>query len=453
MEHDRYLTITMLTRYIKRQFDRDPFLQDVWVRGEISNFKHHTRGHMYFTLKDENARIQSVMFSSDNRRLNFLPEDGMKVLARGEVTVYEPYGQYQLYVKEMLPDGLGNLYLAFEALKKKLESEGLFSETAKKPIPKYPKKIGVVTSPTGAAVRDIFTTIKRRFPIAKITLFPVEVQGEFAAPSIAKAIKLANQLKKHDVLIVGRGGGSIEDLWPFNEEIVARAIYESEIPIISAVGHETDFTIADFVADVRASTPTAAAELAVPLLHEVMEKIYERRSRLIRAMANKLQFEKSRFERLQNAYAFRFPLQLIKQKNQDLDRLLERMKKAMTFIYSAKYEKWKTLDQQIMSKHPKRLLMQAKEKRELLTKRLIRETRQRFKEKQMEFQHQLSKLSALSPLNVMKRGYSLTLKDGKIIHSIASVKVDDVIQVQLKDGQLDCRVLGMEETNHEREDI
>lgn len=453
MEHDRTLTITMLTRYIKRQFDRDVFLQDVWVRGEISNFKHHTRGHMYFTLKDENARIQSVMFFGDNRLLNFQPEDGMKVLARGEVTVYEPYGQYQLYVKEMLPDGIGNLYLAFEALKKKLESEGLFSEAVKKPIPKYPKKIGVVTSPTGAAVRDIFTTIKRRFPIAKITLFPVEVQGEFAAPAIAKAIKLANLLNKHDVLIVGRGGGSIEDLWPFNEEIVARAIYESDIPIISAVGHETDFTIADFVADVRASTPTAAAELAVPLLHEVTEKVFERRNRLIRAMANKLQFEQSRLERLQNAYAFRLPPQLIKQKNQDLDRLLERMKKAMTFMYSSKHEKWKTLDQQIKSKHPKRLLVQAKEKRETLTKRLVRETRQCFKEKQMQFQHQLSKLSALSPLNVMQRGYSLTMKDGKIIQSITSVKVDDLIQVQLKDGQLDCRVTGMEEKNHERENI
>lgn len=453
MEYDRYISITTLTRYIKRQFDRDPFLQDVWVRGEISNFKHHTRGHMYFTLKDENARIQSVMFFGDNRMLTFRPEDGMKVLARGEVTVYEPYGQYQLYVKEMQPDGIGNLFLAFETLKKKLESEGLFSETVKKPLPKYPKKIGVITSQTGAAVRDIYTTIKRRFPIAKITLFPVEVQGEFAAPSIAKAIKLANQLNRHDVLIVGRGGGSIEDLWPFNEEIVARAIFESEIPIISAVGHETDFTIADFVADVRASTPTAAAELAVPELHEVIEKMVERRNRLIRAMANRLQFEKSRLERLQNAYAFRLPPQLMKQKNQDLDRLLERLKKSMMFIYHSKYEKWKACDQQIRSKHPERLLHQAKEKQELLTKRLIRETKQRLKEKQMHFEHQLSKLSALSPLHVMQRGYSLTMKDGKIIHSIKHVKVDDTIQVQLKDGQLDCRVLGMEETKDERENV
>lgn len=453
MQHDRYLTIATLTRYIKRQFDRDPFLQDVWVRGEISNFKQHSRGHMYFTLKDENARIQSVMFLNDNRFLDFRPEDGMKVLARGEVTVYEPYGQYQLYVKEMQPDGIGNLYLAFEALKKKLESEGLFSVTAKKPIPQYPKHIGVITSPTGAAVRDIFTTLKRRYPIAKVTLFPVDVQGEFAAPSIARAIKLANQLKKHDVLIVGRGGGSIEDLWPFNEEIVARSIYESEIPIISAVGHETDFTIADFVADVRASTPTAAAELAVPVLHEVIEKIYERRTRLIRAIANKLQFEKSRLQQLQNSYAFRYPPQLIRQKNQDLDRLLERMKKAMTFVQRSKYEKWKTLDQHIRSKHPKRLLNQAQEQRILLTKRLIRETKQALKEKQLKFQHHLSKLSALSPLNVMQRGYSLTMKDGKIVHSISNVKVDDLIQIQLKDGQLDCRVLGMEEAKHERENV
>ncbi|MFA8438838.1 exodeoxyribonuclease VII large subunit [Pueribacillus sp. YX66] len=449
MEQEQYLTITALTRYIKRQFDRDTLLNNVWVRGEISNFKLHSRGHMYFTLKDENARIQSVMFAGNNRSLQFRPEDGMKVLVRGDVTVYEPYGQYQLYAREMQPDGIGALFLAFEKLKQKLEEEGLFATEVKKPLPRYPREIGVITSRTGAAVRDIFTTIKRRYPIAKITLFPVDVQGEFAAPSIAKAIQMANMLNKHDVLIVGRGGGSIEDLWPFNEEAVARSIFSSTIPIISAVGHETDFTIADFVADVRAATPTAAAELAVPQLTEIHEKVFERQGRLIRAVMNRLQFEKKRLTHLQHSYAFRYPLQLIRQKNQDLDRLLERLRREMNVQVERKVEKWKNIDQQIRHKHPKRLLIEAKEQRMQITKRLIREMKQRHKESMMDFQQNISKLSALSPLNVMERGYSFITKEGQVVNSIKNVQLSDMIKVNLKDGQLDCHVWGMEESKNE----
>lgn len=449
MEQEQYLTITALTRYIKRQFDRDTLLNNVWVRGEISNFKLHSRGHMYFTLKDENARIQSVMFAGNNRSLQFRPEDGMKVLVRGDVTVYEPYGQYQLYAREMQPDGIGALFLAFEKLKQKLEEEGLFATEVKKPLPRYPREIGVITSRTGAAVRDIFTTIKRRYPIAKITLFPVDVQGEFAAPSIAKAIQMANMLNKHDVLIVGRGGGSIEDLWPFNEEAVARSIFSSTIPIISAVGHETDFTIADFVADVRAATPTAAAELAVPQLTEIHEKVFERQGRLIRAVMNRLQFEKKRLTHLQHSYAFRYPLQLIRQKNQDLDRLLERLRREMNVQVERKVEKWKNIDQQIRHKHPKRLLIEAKEQRMQITKRLIREMKQRHKESMMDFQQNISKLSALSPLNVMERGYSFITKEEQVVNSIKNVQLSDMIKVNLKDGQLDCHVWGMEESKNE----
>lgn len=449
MEQEQYLTITALTRYIKRQFDRDTFLNNVWVRGEISNFKLHSRGHMYFTLKDENARIQSVMFAGNNRSLQFRPEDGMKVLVRGDVTVYEPYGQYQLYAREMQPDGIGALFLAFEKLKQKLEEEGLFATEVKKPLPRFPREIGVITSRTGAAVRDIFTTIKRRYPIAKITLFPVDVQGEFAAPSIAQAIQMANMLNKHDVLIVGRGGGSIEDLWPFNEEAVARSIFSSTIPIISAVGHETDFTIADFVADVRAATPTAAAELAVPQLTEIHEKVFERQGRLIRAVMNRLQFEKKRLAHLQHSYAFRYPPQLIRQKNQDLDRLLERLRREMNVQVERKVEKWKNIDQQIRHKHPKRLLIEAKEQRMQITKRLIREMKQRHKESMMDFQQNISKLSALSPLNVMERGYSFITKEEQVVNSIKNVQLSDMIKVNLKDGQLDCHVWGMEESKNE----
>ena len=291
----RFLTVGALTKYIKRKFDADPHLHDCLVKGEISNFKQHSSGHMYFTLKDDKARILAVMFSSANRRMKFTPENGMKVLVRGDVTVYEGSGQYQIYVHDMQPDGVGDLYLAFEQLKEKLTKEGLFAVEHKKPIPKFPATVGVVTSPTGAALRDIITTIKRRYPIAKILILPALVQGDQAAPSITDAINQANE-KKHgiDVLIVGRGGGSIEELWAFNEEIVARAIYESTIPIISAVGHETDFTIADFVADLRAPTPTGAAELAVPHIDEWIERVLTKQTRIMRAMKEKVNLQSNK---------------------------------------------------------------------------------------------------------------------------------------------------------------
>ncbi len=449
MEQDRYLTITALTRYIKRQFERDSFLSNVWVRGEISNFKQHSRGHMYFTLKDENARIQSVMFAGSNRGLKFLPEDGMKVLVRGDVSVYEPFGQYQFYAKEMQPDGLGNLFLAFEELKNKLEQEGLFANHIKKPLPLYPTEIGVITSPTGAAVRDIFTTIKRRYPIAKITLFPVNVQGELAAPSIARAIQMANELKKHDVLIVGRGGGSIEDLWPFNEELVARSIYSSTIPVISAVGHETDVTIADFVADTRAATPTAAAELAVPLLHELETRVSERKDRLVRAILNRITVERRHLDRLRSSYAFRYPSQLIRQKNQDLDRLMERLKRETSLAIKSKYEKWERTNQQVHNLHPLQRIEQAKEDRQQLTRRLVREMQQITKGKMMNLQNNVAKLDALSPLKVMERGYSLVTKDDQVITSIQHVNLGDILKVDVKDGHLECHVWGMEESKNE----
>src|SRR6478736_4471030 len=274
MSEVRYLTVTALTRYIKRKFDVDPHMQDVWIKGEISNFKRHSRGHMYFTLKDQNARIAAVMFAGHNRQLNFQP------------------------------DGVGNLYLAYEQLKKKLEKEGLFDPARKRKLPKYPTTIGVITSPTGAAVRDIITTLKRRYN-ANIIVMPALVQGVNAAPSIIKAIGEANRRKEADVLIVGRGGGSIEELWAFNEESVARAIFTSNIPVISAVGHETDFTIADFVADLRAPTPTGAAELAVPHISEITERLTQRNIRLLRSMKEMLQSSSRRLERSQKSYAFR----------------------------------------------------------------------------------------------------------------------------------------------------
>ena len=270
--NDKYITVTQLTRYIKYKIDNDVNLQEVFLKGEISNFKAHTRGHYYFTIKDENSRINAIMFASQTKKIKFIPSDGMKVLITGKISVYEANGGYQIYVSDMLEDGVGNLYVAYEQLKQKLEKEGLFDPNKKKKIPKIPKRIGVVTAPTGAAIRDILSTIKRRFPITEVIVFPALVQGAEAAPSIINQIQNAQNYEL-DTLIIGRGGGSIEDMWCFNDEEVAYAIYKCPIPIISAVGHEIDFTIADFVADLRAPTPTGAAELAVPNKIDVINYI------------------------------------------------------------------------------------------------------------------------------------------------------------------------------------
>jgi exodeoxyribonuclease VII large subunit len=445
MTQDRYLTITGLTRYIKRKFELDEQLVDVWLRGEISNFKQHSRGHMYLTLKDENSRIQSVMFAGNNRALGFIPENGMKVLVRGEVSVYEPYGQYQLYIKEMQPDGIGNLYLAFEELKKRLEEEGLFSSQYKKVLPKFAQEIGVITSPTGAAVRDIFTTIKRRFPIARITIYPALVQGEAAADSIVQAVNRANERAQCDVLIVGRGGGSIEDLWPFNEERVARSIFKSAIPIISAVGHETDFTIADFAADVRAPTPTGAAELAVPHTEEIMDRLVQRKARLSRAINEKVTSHRERLTAIQKSYAFRYPMQLIRQREQELDGLLDRLVRENKRMILTKEEKWEQLHKRLERNHPSAQIKEVNADRLQIEKRLHREMARVLKEKQMAFQQAIANLNALSPLKIMDRGYSLAVKENQLIKTIEDVQPGDSIQVRLKDGQLDCQVWGIEE--------
>ncbi|MFT4415640.1 exodeoxyribonuclease VII large subunit [Fredinandcohnia humi] len=446
MDQNRYLTVTALTKYIKRKFDADPHLQDIWVKGEISNFKAHSRGHMYFTIKDQQARIQAVMFAGHNRDLKFTPENGMKVLLRGEVTVFEVNGNYQLYVKEMQPDGIGNLYLAYEELKKRLEQEGLFSEQYKKPIPKIPQYIGIVTSPTGAAIRDIITTIRRRYPIAKVIVFPALVQGQNAAPSITKAIGRANDFGKIDVLIVGRGGGSIEELWAFNEEAVARAIFQSHVPIISAVGHETDITIADFVADLRAPTPTGAAELAAPHMAELSERLLVRHTRLLRAMKEKLVTDSNRLQSLQKSYAFRFPRNLYEQKEQQLDRLVDRLGKEGKMVISRKQEIYTKLALRLHHNHPSEKLIQAKQKQNLYKKMLLKEFTQVLKQRKYIFASTVSKLEALSPLKIMERGYSLVYDDNEnLVKSVQHVETGKRIKVKLRDGQLDCEVIEVEE--------
>lgn len=440
MQEQRYLSVNALTKYIKRKFDADPHLRDLHVRGEISNFKQHSSGHMYFTLKDDTARILAVMFSSHSRAMKFQPENGMKVIVKGDITVYEPSGQYQIYIKDMQPDGIGELFLAYEQLKQRLEAEGLFAPERKKALPLFPKTVGVITSPTGAAIRDIITTIKRRFPIVNILVFPALVQGDNAAPSIAKAIEKANNIDI-DVLIVGRGGGSIEELWAFNEELVARAIYQSAIPIISAVGHETDFTIADFVADLRAPTPTGAAELAVPHIEELLDRTLQRQTRLIRAMQEKFRYEKERLNRVQKSYAFRYPQRLYEQKLEQVDKETERLVRGISRLFSLKNEQLTILDKSLERNHPSEALQEAEKHFERTHKELNRALKQILTKKQTDFDHMLSTLQALSPLKIMERGYSLSYtEDNRLVKSVNQVSVSDQVQIQLTDGSLFCKV-------------
>ncbi|KAB2338467.1 exodeoxyribonuclease VII large subunit [Cytobacillus depressus] len=446
MKDQRYLTVNALTKYIKRKFDVDPHLQDVFVKGEISNFKQHSSGHMYFTLKDEKARILAVMFSSNNRSMKFIPENGMKILIRGDLTVYEPSGQYQIYVKEMQPDGIGDLYLAYEQLKEKLEKQGLFSLQHKKPIPKFPKTVGIITSPTGAAIRDILITIKRRYPVANIIIFPALVQGLQAAPSIVKSINMANELNEADVLIIGRGGGSIEELWAFNEEAVANAIFQSKIPIISAVGHETDFTIADFVADLRAPTPTGAAELAVPHIEELTERVLTRQTRLLRALKEQLTLKNERLSRIQKSYAFRYPQKLYEQKLEQIDRLTERLEKGSKKFFDQKIDLWEQIQKRIQRKPLNELLYAAKEQQNKLDKQLNKAMTGILMAKKKDFSHKIATLEALSPLKIMDRGYSLVYSEhDNLIKSVKQISDNDQVKIKVSDGTIHCVVTDIEE--------
>ncbi|MCL6570502.1 MAG: exodeoxyribonuclease VII large subunit [Bacillus sp. (in: Bacteria)] len=447
MPEKKYLSVHALTKYIKRKFDVDPHLRDVHVRGEISNFKQHSSGHMYFTLKDEKARILAVMFSSQSRTMKFLPENGMNVIVKGDISIYEPSGQYQIYIKEMQPDGIGELFLAYEQLKQRLEAEGLFALATKKTIPSYPRTVGVITSPTGAAIRDIISTIKRRYPIANILVFPAQVQGKNAAATIAKAIEKANKMKNSDVLIIGRGGGSIEELWAFNEEITARAIFSSRVPIISAVGHETDFTIADFVADLRAPTPTAAAELAVPHIEELMERILQRQTRLHQAIKEKLRFEIQRLKRVEKSYAFRYPHRLYEQKLEQVDKLTEMLVRGTARLSLLKKGQHEILYKRLQRNHPSESLRTAQKRFERTKKDMNRAMLQVLSIKQTDFKRILSTLQALSPLKIMERGYSLAYsEDNQLVKSIKQVKVNEQVQIQLTDGSIFCNVQNIKES-------
>lgn len=385
-------TVSQLNAYMKRLVEGQNALGDIWIKGEISNFKEHYSGHLYITLKDDGGVLKAVMFKSAASSLTFKPEDGMRVLARGRIGVYEQSGTYQLYINEMTPDGIGELYIAYEKLKKRLAEEGLFDEKAKKPIPKYPERVGVVTATTGAAVRDIINVITRRFPYCEIIIYPSLVQGAGAKENIVEAIEYFNEHNLCDTLIVGRGGGSIEDLWAFNEEEVARAIYSSKIPIISAVGHETDFTIADFVADLRAPTPSAAAEIAVPSQIELSAAISSMTGRIKTAELNYIKKLKLKSENLKP----KSPQNMIDDMRQKCDNMLHQAEKSFRLTVSEK--------KKIMS--------------ELC-----------------------GKLDAMSPLAVLKRGYAIAEnEENGIIKRVADLRIGEIFKLTLSDGSLKCEV-------------
>ena len=384
------VTVTQLNKYLKDRFDEDENLGAILVKGEISNFKNHYTGHLYFTLKDENSLIKCIMFKSYAERLAFKPKDGMKVMVFGAVSVFERDGVYQIYVKSMMEDGMGDLHEQFEQLKAKLEKEGLFDESHKKPIPLYPKVVGVLTSQTGAVIRDIINVSTRRNSNVYIRLLPVPVQGPGAAEQIAEKIRIMNEKKMADVLIIGRGGGSLEDLWPFNEEVVARAIYESELPVISAVGHETDFTIADFVADLRAPTPSAAAELAVPDVYELKQKINNYQNRCRMSLKKQVELMKLRYEKCMKSRVFTDPMRRIRDMDVTLDSYVQRLEMKIRAIQ---------------------------------------------KDSQTSYVELVTKLDTLSPLKTLTRGYSLTEKDGKIIKSVTELKSDDEVKLRFVDGE------------------
>ncbi|MDF9411886.1 exodeoxyribonuclease VII large subunit [Brevibacillus laterosporus] len=449
MKPAEVMSVAELNRYVKRMMEGDLRLADVWVRGEISNFTHHHSGHMYFTLKDKDSRLKIVMFASYNRFLTFIPKNGTKAIVRGSISVFERDGAYQLYARELQPDGIGALFLAFEQLKEKLQQEGLFASERKRALPRFPKTIGVVTSPTGAAIRDIITTIKRRYPQAKIMLAPAIVQGVEAPASIIRAIRHINQYQV-DVMIVGRGGGSIEELWAFNDEAVARAIVASQIPIISAVGHETDYTIADFVADIRAATPTAAAELAVPHYLEWLERIKQLDHRLARALQTQLQEKRTHLQRLQQSYGLKNPLRRVEERRQRIDEITLRLSAMVKMKVVRKREQVSHVKKRLKQIRLERQVAEGRGQVNRMESQLTQYMKQKTERSRQAWLSLVQHLDALSPLRVMQRGFSLSYKDDTLIKSVEGIEVGDQLMIRYQDGKIMTTVTDIErkEENH-----
>ena len=441
---EEYVTVSALTKYIKYKFDKDPHLGRVYLTGEISNFRLRPT-HQYFSLKDENAIISATMFQSAFKKIQFRPEEGMKVLVIGKVSVFEKSGQYQINIEHMEPDGVGALYLAYEQLKKKLEAEGLFS-LPKKPIPQFPKKIAILTSESGAVIQDIQTTVARRFPIVQLVLYPTVVQGVHAVNSILKNLDLVEQ-EDYDVVIIGRGGGSIEDLWAFNEEPVVRRVAELSIPVISSVGHETDTTLIDFVSDMRAATPTAAAEIATPVLMEIHQQLRNLQTRLEQALSRQLQIKRERMQALANASIFQNPERIYQIYQQRVDQLEMRLQQMMQQSVQHKRQQLVKNQHRLELGSPSRRVQTEKQALQYLAKRLEQAQGQLMKDKKQQFQRAIQQLDLLSPLKIMNRGYGILQQEETIIKSVDQLEVNQELTIQLVDGTVRSKVTSVEKGN------
>lgn len=417
----QYLTVTALNRYLKYKLDHDSELQSILLKAEVSNFKRHSRGHLYLTLKDESSQISAIMFVTNTKALNFNPKNGDKVIVEGYISIYEAYGTYQVYIQKMDLDGVGDLYLAYEKLKEELAKQGMFSSEHKLSLPKYPKTIGVITSPTGAAVRDIINVVDNRFPMTKIIVYPALVQGVSAKESIVEQIEKANRQKLVDILIIGRGGGSIEDLWAFNELIVAMAIFNSKIPIISAVGHETDFTISDFVADVRASTPSQAAELAVRHHREVASEIDDLQARIKLALKNLYNNAHKQYQRTITNTIFINPLRLIQTKE---------------LAYSNLYDR-------LLKNNPVRIIDLQKEKVDYYLKQIKSEYKHYLNQKNSTYVNLVEKLELVNPLNIMKKGFAIVKQEGIIKKKISEIDKSKILSISITGGEIEAKILDM----------
>lgn len=437
MEDSKYLTVTDLNYYITQKFKNDPYLHKVFLQGELSNFRYRRNSHQYFSLKDEKSKINVVMFRSYFDKVKFKPEEGMKVYITGYVNVYGPQGTYQFYAEAMEPAGLGALYEQLQQLQKKLAQEGLFAQEHKRPLPRFPDHIAVVTSASGAVIHDILVTANRRFPHAQVDLFPAQVQGDRAADSLVSAMKqIANYGDKYDVMIIGRGGGSLEDLWPFNEEAVVRQVYDMKMPVISSVGHETDTTLCDLVADARAATPTAAAEYATPNLTDELANIHQLQSSMLSSMQNVIRVRRDALNRINHSVIMREPARLYDEQAQTLDLLRDRLQRNMTHLLERNRQSYQLSTQKLFAQNPAKRIEQILQQENFYYQKLNANMRNLLREKWHQLAQLGQQLDDYSPLKTLERGYVyVTDTAAKTVGSIEQVNVKDEVNLHFKDGQ------------------
>lgn len=448
MDNEQYLTVTALSQYLKRKFDVDPYLGHVYLMGEISNFRLRPHAHQYFSLKDDKAKISAIMFKSNFEKIKFKPEEGMQVLVQGRISLYEPAGSYQIYVESMEPAGLGALYVAFEQLKKKLSQQGVF-DLPKKPIPQFPKRIAVVTSESGAVIHDIMTTVARRFPIVQLVLYPAQVQGDEAAKTIVAQLKRINEDGNFDTIIIGRGGGSIEDLWPFNEEIVAQAIVSSKIPVISSVGHETDTTIADLVADLRAATPTAAAELATPVLSDVLEHLQDLHTRLYSAQNNLINNYKDRVQTLSQNVFLQHPERIYEVYLQKVDSLEDKLRQNLNNSLNRSKTELIQYANRLVRVSPRDQIYSYNNQVNRQYQILINNINKILNKNRNVFNSQVATLDSLSPLKTLSRGFAIpTNQKGRVLTKASDYQVDQMVNLRVKDGNVKLITKEISEDNN-----